>query len=347
MKILESASPVETIQLKVEQSPVWELILGIAGYTHKQLRHTFEMDEEWTTNENLMPPSLLQLLNEIEETNLWYGMLLLQNQLSAASVQEFLNSLSTVSTTDFYDWLLPYHDRLSESLRMEAVREPGYPEVWRKYADLFKGHDYLEGYVHQLLLLSQSEISELMIRVLTEWEKWTSQKEEWEKWLQALAFEQKQHRQLDARNSVAEIERVTDGVEYLPEPSVWSVKLIPQVSYRPWVLTIRTADTKLFFYPVKEEHLLEPGVPSKELIRGHKALGDELRLKLLFQLQKHPLSLQELSSQFVTSKTTLHHQLALLKAAKFIRVEKGIYSINPDKLEAFSSQLARYMGTGF
>lgn len=229
---------------------------------------------------------------------------------------------------------------------MEAVREPGNPVVWEKYANLFKEHDYLEGYVHQLLLLSQSETSEMMIRILTEWEKWMSQKEEWGRWMQALAFEQKQHRQLDVMNSVAEIERVTGGVEYLPEPSVWTIKLIPQVSYRPWVLTIRTADTKFFFYPINEEHLLEPGVPSNELIRGHKALGDELRLKLLFQLQKNPLSLQELSGQFNTSKTTLHHQLSLLKAAKFIRVEKGIYSINPRKLEAFTSQLMRYMGIG-
>lgn len=78
-------------------------MLGIAGYKHKQLRHTFELDEEWTIYENLMPPSLLQLLNEIEETNLWCGMLLLQNQLSAASTREFSNSLSTVSMTDFYD----------------------------------------------------------------------------------------------------------------------------------------------------------------------------------------------------------------------------------------------------
>lgn len=345
MKILDSAVPIETVQLEMEQSPVWELMLGIAGYTHKQLRHTFELDEKWTLDENLMPHSLLQLLNKIEETNLWYGMLLLQNQLNAASTTEFLNSLSTVSTTDFYDWLLPYHDRQSEALRMEAVREPGYPEAWKKYADLFKGHDYLSCYVHHLFLLSQSEIRELIIRILNEWENWVSQRKEWKKWLQALAFEQKQHSQLDAKNPVAIIELITDGVEYLPEPSIWSVKLIPQVSYRPWILTIRTTDTKIFFYPVKEEHLLESGVPSKELIRGHKALGDELRLKLLYQLKKHPLSLQELSSQFNMSKTTLHHQLSLLKAAKFIRVEKGIYSINHSKLEAFSIQLTRYMGT--
>ncbi|MCM3743238.1 winged helix-turn-helix domain-containing protein [Sporosarcina luteola] len=345
MKIINSAPPVETITLKVEQSPVWELILGIAGYTHQQLRHTFEMDEEWKRDENSMPSLLVQLLKKIEETNLWYGMILLQNQFSAVSVQEFSNLLTTASTDSFYEWLLPYHDRQSESLRIETACKPEQTQLWEKYASLFKGHDYLEGYVRQLHYLSQSEICDLFTRVLKEWEGWMSNKEDWEKWLQALTFEQKQYRQLDMKNPVAEIERVSGGVEYLPEPSIWTVKLIPQVSYRPWVLTIRTSDTKLFFYPVKEEYLLEPGVPSNELIRGHKALGDELRLKLLFQLQKRPMSLQELSSQFNISKTTLHHQLTLLKAAKFIRVEKGVYSINSGKLEDFSSQLTRYLGT--
>lgn len=146
------------------------------------------------------------------------------------------------------------------------------------------------------------------------------------------------------KSPIEEIERITSGIKYLPEPSVWTVKLIPHVSYRPWILELRTPDTKLFFYPLNEEYLIEPGVPSNELIRGHKALGDELRLKLLYQLLKGPLSLQEMSMQFNTSKTTLHHQLSILKAAKFIRVDRGIYSANPTQINAFSGRLTQYLG---
>ncbi|AQQ53262.1 ArsR/SmtB family transcription factor [Planococcus lenghuensis] len=345
MKVMNSTIPEETISIEVEQSPVWELIMGIAGYTYKQLRHTFEMDEEWAADKETMPASLVKMLERIEETNLWYGMLLLQNQFSAASVQEFSNFLVAPEQETFYDWLLPYHDRQSESLRKEAAQSPGYTEVWEEYASLFDGHNYLAGYIRHLYQLDQSEICDLIIQVIKEWEDWMSAKEDWGKWLQALAFEQNQHKHLDDKKPSTEIDRVTGGVDYLPEPSIWSVKLIPQVSYRPWVLTIRTSDTRLFFYPVREDYLLEPGKPSSDLIRGHKALGDELRLKLLFQLQKGPLSLQELSAQFNISKTTLHHQLALLKAAKFIRVEKGVYSINPGKIENFSGQLSQYLGT--
>ena len=332
------------IQLQVEQSPVWELILGISGFTHSKLRHTFEMDDEWKTDIELMPPSLVIALKEIEETNFWYGMILLQNQLSAESVEHFSASLSAISSKEYYDWLLPYYSRQSETLRNKLVENPTDLDLWSDYANLFAGHDYLEDYVHQLHLFSQKDSIKLMTRVLSEWEKWVVQKESWDKWIQALSFEQKQH--FDLSNPISEIKRITDGVEYIPEPSVLSVKLVPHISYRPWVLTIRTSNTKLFFYPLKEELLLEPGIPSQELVRGHKALGDELRLKLLFQLKESPLSLQELSIRFNISKTTLHHQLALLKAAKFIQVDRGEYSINPEKLRSFSDKLMHYMRDG-
>jgi len=343
MKILNQTPPAETVALAVEQSPVWELILGIAGYTHGQLRHTFELDESWRADEETMSPSLAALLKEIEETNFWYALILLQNQFSAATVPEFSKRLAGISSTDLHRWLLPYFDRRHEALRLETAAEPENVELWERYAGLFNGHDYLTDYVRQLQRYSQSDLLKLMTLVLEAWQEWSSKRSDWEKRLQALAFEQKQQRPLDAKDAPAEIERVTGGVDYVPEPAVWAVKLVPQVSYRPWVLTIRTNDTKLFFYPLKEEYLLEPGIPSKELISGHKALGDELRLKLLFQLQKNPLSLQDLSIQFNISKTTLHHQLALLKAAKFVAVEKGVYSINSAKLEDFSGQLARYL----
>lgn len=343
MEILNSSFASETVSLKVEQSPVWELILGIAGYTHSQLRHTFEQDEEWNLDKKEMPASLKSFLTEIEETNLWYSMILLQNQFAASTVQEFSKLLTAAAPADFYEWLLPYHSRQMESFKKEIARHPNQTKEWAKYTELFQGHAYLEDYVYHLYRLSQTKVSTLMIGALTEWEDWMMKKKAWQKWMQALVYEQKQHRQLKVLNPVAEIERITGGVDYLPEPAIWTIKLIPQISYRPWTLTIRTADTKLFFYPVKEEHLLEPGIPSKELIRGHKALGDEMRLKLLFQLQKNPLSLQELSAQFNSSKTTLHHQLSLLKAAKFLQVEKGVYSINKEKLNEFSSQLAQYL----
>jgi len=344
MKHLYSPQPIETISLQVESSPVWEVILGIAGYTHAQLRHTFDLDEQWTSEHDSMSTSLLKNLKVIEETNLWYGLIMLQDKLSASSVLDFSNRLSEIPIDCFYDILLPYKDRNTEPIRKATASEHHRGELFEEYATYFETHDYLGGYVRNLSHYSHPEICDLFNNTLHGWYKWISQKEEWEKWTQALAFEQRQYRLLDFTNPTEEIERITSGIKYLPEPSVWNVKLIPHVSYRPWILEKRTPDTKLFFYPLKEEYFLEPGIPSNELIRGHKALGDELRLKLLYQLLKGPLSLQEMSVQFNTSKTTLHHQLSILKAAKFIRVDKGIYSANLAQINAFSGRLTQYLG---
>lgn len=344
MKYLYSPQPTETISLQVESSPVWEVILGIAGYTHSQLRHTFDFDEKWAEEQKSMPKALVESLKIIEKTNLWYGLIMLQNKLSSSSIQDFSNQLYKISIESFYEILLPYKDHANEPIRKTTATRYENKELFERYAMYFDNHDFLGGYIQHLGLYSHNELCEIFLCVINEWYEWISKQEGWDKWLRALSFEQKQHSLLDVMNPTEEIERITGGVKYQPEPSIWKVKLVPHVSYRPWILEKRTCDTKLFFYPLKEEHLLEPGIPSMELVRGHKALGDELRLKLLYQLLRTSSSLQELSTQFNISKTTLHHQLSLLKAAKFIKVDKGIYSGNPAKIAYFTECLSQYLG---
>ncbi|EIT87368.1 ArsR family transcriptional regulator [Fictibacillus macauensis ZFHKF-1] len=340
MKIIHSPLPQETIRLSVESSPVWEMILGIAAFTHHQLRHTFEFHEKWNEQAPTMSATLTSHLQDIQQTNLWYGMLLLQNKVSATSVPDFSNKISALSQQELYETLLPYKDRSLEKLRKETVRDA---QSFISFSAHFRGHDYLEGYIVTLSQKKPHEIIQLCSETLSEWYAWIQQTENWEKWMQALAFEKKAYSSIDVMKPTEEIKRITGGVNYLPEPSIWQIKLVPHVSYRPWVLEQRTCDTKLLFYPLHDEALVAPGTPPQALVRGHKALGDELRLKLLHQMMQGPLSLGELSVQFNVSKTTLHHQLSLLKAAKFIGVDKGIYFANATEIQAFSTKLSHYL----
>ncbi|MGA9288027.1 MAG: winged helix-turn-helix domain-containing protein [Anaerobacillus sp.] len=340
-----SPQPVETISLNVESSPVWEVILGISGFTHSKLRHTFEFDETWTNQVPRMPLSLQKNLKMIEETNSWYGMIMLQNEFSAQTIQEFSNGLREISRVTFYETLLPYLNRETEQIRKKTALNYAKDGIIAAYATYFEDHEFLAGYIRSLEEYGYENLCDLIRDTVQEWYEFVSKQQDWEKWCAALTYEQKQHQSLDITAPTHEIERLTGGVLYYPEPSVWHVKLIPHVAYRPWVLEKRTHDTKLFFYPLNESYLLEPGVPSKELVRGHKALGEELRLKLLYKILQGEVSLQEMSAYFNTSKTTLHHHLSLLKAAKFIRVEKGVYSVNLSQIHRFSDQLTQYLGT--
>jgi len=334
----------EQLSISVEFSPVWEAALGIAAYTHSKLRHTFELDEKWLEHQRSIPTTLTNKLRDIEETNLWYGLLMLQNKLCATNIQEFSNGINELVPELFYEAILPYKDRTIEGLRKKVSEDYKNKDSFIQFASHFKDHKYLHNYVLSLAQKERTEIIELLNDTMSEWYQWVSQQENWDLWLRALAFEQKKYNVVDSSKPVEEIERIAGGIKYLPEPSVWQIKLIPHVSYRPWVLELRTFETKLFFYPLNEDALIEPGSPPQELVKGHKALGDELRLKLLYQITKGPHSLQELSAKFNISKTTLHHQLSLLKATKFIRVEKGVYSANDVQIQSFSKRLNQYLG---
>ncbi|WP_419881608.1 helix-turn-helix domain-containing protein [Peribacillus sp. B-H-3] len=343
-QLYQSLEVIEKVNLSVEFSTVWETIIGISGFTHAKLRHTFILDEQWVSEEAKMSEALRGHLKTIEITNFWYALIMLQNDFSSPTIQDFSYSLADMTASEFYEILLPYKNRECELLRRETVRNFHDPESLEKYAAFFKDHEYLGEYIRFLGKYSFEEICDLLIEVLNGWYQWVSQREGWEKWIQALEFEQKQYRSLKVDNPIEQIEQITNGIIYAPEPSVWKVKLVPHVSYRPWVLSIRSSETKIFFYPINEDCLLDTGVPSSHLIKGHKALGDDLRLRLLYQLVKGPLSLQDLSSQFNVSKTTLHHQLSLLRAAKFVKAEKGIYYANINQIQTFSGLLTEYLG---
>jgi hypothetical protein len=344
MKQIYSPLPQERFSISVDFSPVWEIALGIAGYTHSKLRHTFEQDESWLQHQSSMPTPLVSCLKQIEETNLWYGLLMLQNKFCSSNVQDFLLSINELDPESFYETVLPYKDRTYETIRKDAAKNYKDRETLFQFASHFKDHEYLNGYVLSLGQKEYKQIIGLLSDTVFEWSKWISKQKHWELWLRALSFESKTNRLLDNSRPLEEIERITGGAKYLPEPSVWQVKLVPHVSYRPWILELRSPDTKLYFYPLNEGALLEPGVPPQELVQGHKSLGDELRLKLLFQITQGPISLQDLSVHFNVSKTTLHHQLSLLKAAKFIKVDKGIYSANTMQIQSFSKRLNQYLG---
>ena len=345
MKNIYSIGSKEKIAIHVESSPVWEVILGIAAYTHKQMRHTFERDAIWTSWDKQMPASLYERLKVAEETNLWYGLIMLQAKISSSTLREFSNSLSAITPSTFYETLLPYKNRECEEERKLTAENYMNKSLFINYSKHFINHDYLEDYIVELSHFRFEEICAFYQSIVNEWYQWVSVNEDWQLWMSSLDFEKTQYQSIETNHPTDMIKLISGIENYIPEPSIWTIKLVPHISYRPWILELRTSDTKLIFYPLKEEYFTQPGEPSNELIAGHKALGDETRLKILYQLQKGPMSLQDLSVQFLMSKTTLHHQLSILKSAKFIRADKGIYSFNGDYLKAFSSKLFHYLGS--
>lgn len=145
------------------------------------------------------------------------------------------------------------------------------------------------------------------------------------------------------------IERTTNGIRWLSEPGVRRVVLAPSYLVRPYNFTFAGADWRLFIYPVSDEAMAphDPLAPPTGLLRLHRALGDDTRLRILRLLKDRDWYLTEIAERLELSKPTIKHHLAQLRAAGLVTLteEGGLsyYSLKRDRLQDATSELVRFL----
>jgi DNA-binding transcriptional ArsR family regulator len=142
------------------------------------------------------------------------------------------------------------------------------------------------------------------------------------------------------------IETATNGLEYVPEPSLRKVLLIPSFIERPWNNFSEYHDMKIYCYPVTDESVAKDStIPPARLVRLYKALADERRLRILKMLMTRSYSLQEIADEFGVAKTTMHHHLATLRTAGLVlaRPNESQYSLRHNMLSEVGELLNAYL----
>jgi DNA-binding transcriptional ArsR family regulator len=143
------------------------------------------------------------------------------------------------------------------------------------------------------------------------------------------------------------IEAATNGLEFRREPWASRVILMPQVALRPWNTMSGWEDLYILGYPVADESLgLDQSAPPASLVRLHKALGDEKRLRMLKVLAKGSASLQQLAHATGLAKSSAHHHLVILRAAGLVKVttgEESIYTLRRDFVPEASAMLGAFL----
>ena len=145
------------------------------------------------------------------------------------------------------------------------------------------------------------------------------------------------------------IERTTNGIRWLSEPGVRRVILAPSYFGRPYNFVFAADDWRMFGYPVADEALDvdDPLSPPQAVVRLHRALGDETRLRILRLLRDRDWYLTEIAERLELSKPTIKHHLAQLRAAGLVTLteEGGLsyYSLRRDRLDDASGDLKRYL----
>lgn len=145
------------------------------------------------------------------------------------------------------------------------------------------------------------------------------------------------------------IERTTNGVRWLSEPGVARIILAPSYFSRPYNSLFAGEDWRMFCYPIADQALDsgDPLAPPPAVVRLHRALGDETRLRILRLLRDSDRYLTEIAQALELSKPTVKHHLALLRSAGLVTVvDEGnytYYALRRDRLEQAGDELRLFL----
>lgn len=334
----------ETYDVHFAYSSLWECALGIAAVTNTEIINTLERPESyWNDLRGSLSKDLIQHLDYVETNNTWKALLQLLHHCESKTLEEFCFNVELLPDTEFKIACLPYIGGKFQHIRGKAAfgEESAILEMQR----ITSKSPFLPQYIEYISKADTKELKTHLIEVMTLWYKVVINPE-LELINEILSADYESKNQMKKKMSSEElVQWATGGVNYLPEPSVHKVLLIPQYIYRPWNIEADIEDTKVFYYPVANESLShnDKYMPNNFLVQKHKALGDEVRLRIVKLLSENDHSLQELTEQLNMGKTTIHHHLKVLRAAKLVEILEGKYSLKANVLKLLFKELEQYI----
>lgn len=345
MEILQATSRKrETYEVHFAYSTLWECALGIAAVTNSRLLNTLEKPASyWKELRGSLSESLNQHLDYVEKNNTWKALLQLLHQHESNTLDEFCNNVNSLEDIKFKFTCLPYIGERFQPIREKAA--DGDENAVSELKRITEDNSFFPQYIEFISTTDTQKLKAHLVEVMTLWYEAVISPD-LKRTKQILKTDYESKKQMKEKLSPEElVQWATGGINYIPEPGVHKVLLIPQYVYRPWNIEADIEDTKVFYYPVANESLSpnDKYMPNNFLVLKHKALGDELRLRLVKLLSENNQSLQELTDQLNIGKTTIHHHLKILRAAKLVEIIEGKYSLKTNILELLFKELEQYI----
>ncbi|MCJ7841065.1 ArsR family transcriptional regulator [Lederbergia sp. NSJ-179] len=334
----------ETYDVQIAYSPLWECALGIAAVTNSQLINTLEKPATyWEKLKETLSTNLLNHLNYVEKNNTWKALLQLLHQNESNNLNEFCTSVEWMEVSEIKYTCLPFTGDTFQHLRGSAAL--GQEDAILELKKITNEIPFFPEYIEFISKVDATELKSHLIEVMAGWYESViiPDLEETERIL---------HTDYESKNQMKEkmspeelVQWATGGVNYLPEPSVHRVLLIPQYVYRPWNIESDLEETKVFYYPVANDSLSpnDKYMPNNSLVQKHKALGDEVRLRIVKLLSESDRSLQNLTEQLHMGKTTIHHHLKILRGSKIVEMNGLKYSLKANVLGLLFKELDQYI----
>jgi DNA-binding transcriptional ArsR family regulator len=356
-RVMDLTGRGDTSILRIEAVPAPELLVSLSAFALPADHATLESGPEWI--EDVRTRASRELLRAIERIGpasgkTWANLVGLALRSPATpTVGDFLARVQALSPLDARLYLLGYHvPAYQGSISREVLRRAGEGDD-RAIGLLVKDSCFYGGEAGQmlapLLALSPEDTKDLMLEILSRWYDEVFRAREADL-MQVLTRDAEAKRAMVGTVSSEDLIEAASGIQFVPQPGISQLYLIPQIAMRPWVLLCEHDDARLFCYPVADESMGgDRGAPPGRLVRLHRALGDEKRVRLLKAVATSTPTLAELVDQFDMPKSTLHHHMAILRTAGLIRVtsdQDRRYSVRFDVIPEASSMLDAYLRPG-
>lgn len=332
----------ESYKVEFEHSLLWECALGIAAITNTPLLDTLEKEKEFEKITGDFPANLRTELEYVEKNNTWKSLLQLLHVFKGDDIADFTNFIQQLSFEELVYYCIPFVGDHLQEMRRHAAQ--GKEDAVRQLKAITKDNNFFPAYIEFIHKVNKDELKSHLQDVMTLWFNHVILPQS-DKLVQVLERDLTEKigmkKELTSEEFVA---WVTNGTEYVPEPSVYRVLLIPQMTYRPWTIVSDIESTKVFYYPVANTsiHPKDRYLPDFLLLQKYKALGDEVRLRMLKLLSEKDCTLKEITEQLDVGKSTAHHHLKLLRAASLVGIHSSKYTLKETSIASLFKELELY-----
>jgi hypothetical protein len=337
----------ESYKVEFSHSILWECALGLAAVTNGAFIDTLEHTAKIAEIRAGASAELKKQVDRIEKNNTWKSLLQLLHFVDADSLEDFIAAVEELDWKELKRLCLPSLGHEKEEARKKAAS--GDAESLNELISHVEGHKFFPAYISFICQESPGELKKHLIAAMEGWYRAAIEPNQEE--LSSILEKDVHGKKLLASSLSPEelAEQATGGISYLPEPGVFTVRLIPQYVYRPWTIEADLEGAKVFYYPVSNSSLPAdvPDIPDYFLLQKQKALSDEFRLRIVKLLFKGDLPLQDITEELKIGKSTVHHHLKILRAAKLAEVHNHQYRIKKEAVLSLGRELERYVKGGF
>ena len=360
MRVADYTSPHPTpLNLRVSYNSASDLLAALWILGDRRSGCAIEdlaLEDSWFDDfESSLSPETMRTLDEIGSGDVWIALMpILPETQAGGTVEDFIKLLDDMDPADLRYRLIHVHDKYTfdqqdlladaaegDEAAIERLLET--PEL--NASEMKQWRDTL-GF---LLMMEPDRTRELIVGVLRSVhdEAFREHEAAFRPYLDA---DYRSKRAMARRVSPERLlEIATSGINFTDDRARQPIVLMPTMVARPWVVFASGPDFFVLGYPVADEILEQDGdAPPQWLVKLHKALGDERRLRVLRSLAEGDASLADLAERLDIAKSTLHHHLMLLRSAGLVRLHVGSekrYSLREETLTDASSALDHYLHT--